>query len=162
MKKVLMSFQPKWVEKIVSREKDIEVRTKIPKCELPMDVYIYCTMDNKYSYAVCEYQRGKVVAKFTVEKIEEFIVNKEGIETDGLCDLCFIDLPKETQLTLEELQKYIKVGNKGYAWHIDNLVIFDKPKELNEFKMWKNYGLYNHLEPLTKAPTNYCYVEVEE
>ena len=42
-KKILISIQPQWVEKILNGEKTIEIRKTMPKCELPVKVYIYCT-----------------------------------------------------------------------------------------------------------------------
>ena len=43
MKAVLISIQPKWVEKITNGEKTIEVRKTAPKCGVPFKGYIYCT-----------------------------------------------------------------------------------------------------------------------
>ena len=43
MKKILISIKPKWVAKILNGEKTIEVRKTAPKCELPCEVYIYCS-----------------------------------------------------------------------------------------------------------------------
>lgn len=43
MKAVLISIRPKWVEKIVSGEKTLEVRKTRPKLETPFKCYIYCT-----------------------------------------------------------------------------------------------------------------------
>lgn len=44
MKSVLISIRPKWVEKIASGKKTIEVRKSAPK-EVPFKAYIYCTKD---------------------------------------------------------------------------------------------------------------------
>ena len=41
---------------------------------------------------------------------------------------------KEMCLSAQELFDYIGVGKHLYAWHISNLKIYDKPKELSEFK----------------------------
>lgn len=43
-KAVLISIRPKWVEKIVSGEKTIEVRKTRPKLDTPFKCYIYCTL----------------------------------------------------------------------------------------------------------------------
>ena len=43
MKSVLISIQPKWVEKIASGQKTIDVRKSRPKLETPFKCYIYCT-----------------------------------------------------------------------------------------------------------------------
>ena len=44
MKAVMISIQPKWVEKIASGQKTIEVRKTAPK-EVPFKAYIYETKD---------------------------------------------------------------------------------------------------------------------
>jgi len=56
-----------------------------------------------------------------------------------------------------------KEANNGYAWHISNLVIYDKPKELSEFHKRCNdiYGC-GAMPPLTRPPQNWCYVEESE
>lgn len=46
-KAVLISIKPKWVEKIMSGEKTIEVRRTAPK-EVPFKAYIYATKPKKY------------------------------------------------------------------------------------------------------------------
>lgn len=47
MKSVLISIQPKGVEKIANREKTIEVRKSRPKIDMPFKCYIYCTKYGK-------------------------------------------------------------------------------------------------------------------
>ena len=47
MKSVLISIQPKWVEKIVKGEKTIEVRKSRPKIETPFKCYIYIARKGK-------------------------------------------------------------------------------------------------------------------
>ena len=39
-----------------------------------------------------------------------------------------------TCLTQDEMFDYIGAGNYGYGWHISDLKIYNKPKELSEFK----------------------------
>lgn len=191
MKSILISIKPKYVADILNHKKTIEVRKSMPKCDLPIDVYIYCTKDNKHKLEYCDYNgscwsandggdyyNGKVVAKFTLNKVEEIdkicgnYVIKEN-EKSSIHYECW--LHKSCLLT-SEISNYLK-GKIGYAWHIDNLVIFDKPKELREFrpsyrgkcqtskcKYCNEYGLCDvecKDERLTKAPQNMCYVEVE-
>ena len=52
MKAVLISVQPKWVEKIASGKKTIEVRKTAPKGEVPFKCYIYVTKGKPYLYRV--------------------------------------------------------------------------------------------------------------
>lgn len=39
---ILMNFKPKEVQKILNGEKTLVVSKPMPKCELPIDVYVYC------------------------------------------------------------------------------------------------------------------------
>lgn len=143
-KAIMISIKPKWVAKILNGEKIIEIRKTMPKCDLPIDVYIYCTkqkddgllrLNGKRSY----YVKGKVVARFTLNKVET-------ITYDSIFKLFSLNrVLYNSCLKEEELNSYLK-GELGYAWRIDDLVIFEKPKELRDFN-------------LTKAPQSYCYVE---
>ena len=39
---ILMNFKPKEVQKILNGEKTLAISKTMPKCELPIDVYVYC------------------------------------------------------------------------------------------------------------------------
>ena len=39
---ILMNFKPKEVQKILKSEKTLAISKTMPKCELPIDVYVYC------------------------------------------------------------------------------------------------------------------------
>lgn len=220
-KSIIISIKPEWVEKILNREKTIEIRKSMPKCDLPVDVYIYCTKGNLYAvkednydtndklfnyktYYQNEYEElamtilnGKIVAKFTLKKVEEikleYVDHPElGYGVNENCGDDWYewesdDLLENCCLTYEELYKY---GNHEniYAWHIDNLEIFDEPLELGNFlyeckKHLKSNGckgclqyyyncnesvgfeeecLADHLVRLTKAPQSWCYAYKEK
>ena len=199
MKAILISIKPKYVAQILNKQKTIVIRKSYPKCDLPIDVYIYCcygetlskgtrenilTPDGKIIINKPPKLNGSVVAKFTLNKVEPIVKSYHNY-WGGLYysqDLTEINLLDKAQISREEIGKYLE-NSKGYAWHIDNLEIFDKPKELSEFKHPKpsicgvkdNKGLYQcdkckyghsefwHCEcrlPLTKAPESWCYVEV--
>ena len=166
-KAILLSIKPKYVADILNGKKTIEIRKTMPKCDLPIDVYIYC---KKYIL------NGKVVAKFTLRKVEKIKFHfgyydmGEWTESYILENAC---------LTSNELDNYLKASKDydekkiakvcGYAWHIEDLVIFDKSKELSSFVYYnvvKNnlyaYGEFPLKTHLTKAPQSYCYVESEE
>ena len=165
MKSILISIKPKYVADILNHKKTIEIRKTMPKCDLPIDVYIYCTKDketiaiNPYGgYAVVpnkyknEYFNVKVDAKFTLNKVEHF----EREYLSRYIDDYYYDngeplnkkFYKNTCLTENELFDYIG-GKGGYAWHISNLEIFDKPMELWQFGV-------------KHSPQSFCYVEVDE
>ena len=83
-------------------------------------------------------------------------------------------------VTIEELRKYLGTGiTEFYGLHISDLIVYDKPKELSEFRKsgalsyddWL-YSMYNgtsessyekYLFPftLTRPPQSWCYVETE-
>jgi len=138
MKAILMSIRPQHLVNILNGKKTIEIRKTMPKCALPIDVYIYCTKDKKYANLINRggFLTGMVVAKFTLEKISPVV-----------------------------MQKDYKCG-RGYAWHISNLVIFDKPKELGEFSVERYAempnGVFPCYEPIIKAPQSWQYVCIEE
>lgn len=191
---ILISIQPKWVEKILNGEKTIEIRKTFPKCKLPIDVYIYCTKDPKHLVAPFRFKEGwkykeyndntsyacgctanmgedingKVVAKFTLNNIDDFYVFTDGLIQYWIaCDL------EKSCVPYDDLANYIGKGKKGYAWNIDDLEIFDTPKELSEFKipnpLFENVGMFGwafddepRYIPIKKAPQSWCYVEVKE
>ena len=94
MKSIMLSVQPKWVAKILNKDKTIEVRKQFPKNYIGW-VYIYCTKGNGkerlYPVALLDksnqvfkrayredhidnrtnYLNGKVVARFWCDKVSE-------------------------------------------------------------------------------------------
>ena len=140
MKSVLISIQPKWCEKIAKGEKTIEVRKTAPKCEVPFKAYIYCTKEKKQDdiiwAGVCGDRgkwNGRVIGEFVCDKVEKL---EEHIEQGGLYYTLENDFNEQAQLDNWELHDYGK-GKTLYGWHISELKIYDKPKELSEFKKTK-------------------------
>lgn len=162
MKSVLISIQPKWVEKIASGQKTIEVRKTRPKIETPFKCYIYMTKNgsfkdfetdkNKLSIAQLLRKQGKVIGEFVCDRIDNYecelwndeayelirqfnydeygeIEYEHGAENNENCEIL-----NKACLTWQDIRKYLGQGlNNCYAWHISNLKIYDKPKELSEF-----------------------------
>ena len=182
MKAVMISIQPKWVEKIVNGEKTIEVRKTAPK-EVPFKCYIYETKGQyvKFTHGAHTkygYGRGKVIGEFICDKVE--IVNAKC--SDYGIDLFYHDCLTNGCLTEREIEKYFNVpedrdlramkGN-GYVWDISDLKIYDKPKELSEFCIPCKVSCENCKNPLyfecwceekgkkivTRPPLSWCYVE---
>lgn len=199
MKSVLISTQPKWCDLTASGEKTIEVRKTAPK-EVPFKAYIYCTKDKPYLYRIdddnnfeltntlrpktYEYvkdyneQNGKVIGEYICDNVDEYTFSHyeaeyrvTHAEQKGMC------------LNQPELILYGK-GKTLYGWHISDLKIYDKPRELSEFAtlcnksgnrcancrhyLFDNDGLAGyqrwcdvyHRKPLARAPQSWCYVEV--
>ena len=184
MKAILMSIRPQHLVNILNGDKTIEIRKTIPKCELPIDVYLYCTKgkplfrlptnDKKewfvevpYGWVVWRDDKGfngKVVAKFTLNKIED------------CCDMSLPELENKSLLNINEICSYIKAKEVDpkmvYAWHIDNLEIFDEPKELAEFHYYKKRLIDCGMDcppyfdevktQVHKAPQSWQYIYIEE
>ena len=150
MKSVLISIQPKWVDKIEIGEKTIEVRKTRPKLEPPFKCYIYETKQTVKYFSLKFDGVGKVIGEFVCDRIAG-----EGETIRG--NAC---------LTVEELQDYCN-GKDIYFWRISNLKIYDKPKELSEFRKYyecgnNSCGSCDKCDKdyrLTRPPQSWCYVE---
>lgn len=186
MKAVLMSIQPKWVEKIANGEKTIEVRKTAPKIETPVKCYIYCTQGEYFFFKeqvglgkftgynnvpnTLTMWNQKVIGEFICDNIIDFWYDKGFYLPTG-------KLKTDTCLTNTEFYNYGK-GKPLYGLHISKLKIYDKPKELGEFrkpcsdKYIKKYkycqgckhGLCADLadcwNTVNCPPQSWCYVEI--
>lgn len=158
MKAILISIRPEWVKKICNKigekdgkpifEKPIEARKSAPK-ETPFKAYIYCTkgkdgyewlyrVDNN-GYGKAQSWHGKVIGEFICDKVDEYTFSHyeaeyrvTHVEQKAMC------------LNHPELIRYGK-GKTLYGWHISDLKIYDKPKELSEFR-----------KPLDRVWGSYC------
>lgn len=204
MKSVMLSIRPKWCELIASGKKTIEVRKTRPQIETPFKCYIYCTASDVHSCLVvgggsaklfhcCNYKtafvgggvvgNGKVIGEFICDSIEVIACHKSynGVGFDYTYYTESKDtLTNETQLTDYDMQQYFGCAEDGesvgYGWHISALKIYDKPKELGEFKKegfmteeeWL-YALYPNTHchynawakrfEIIRPPQSWCYIE---
>ena len=193
MKSVLISTRPKLVEKICHKigedetgkaiyEKRIEVRKTAPK-EVPFKCYIYETKGQyvKFTHGAHTkygYGRGKVIGEFICDRI---ICSQAYFDSQGKNHLTnvFPDDIKKTCLDEYDLWDYIagkavKANQMydGYLWHISDLKIYDKPRELSEFRKPCDRFLdcctcrrlvrneYMSCDnKITRPPLSWCYVE---
>lgn len=158
MKSVLISLRPKWCCLTASGEKTIEVRKTAPK-EVPFKGHIYATKATKWfrsgiiltsdellwlsngKIKMCDgfelwaegedYQcvNGKVIGEFVCDKISEIRFSPWS-HGEYVSDI--ENLHKVSCLDFDEMFSYLGDG-VGYGWHISDLKIYDKPKELSEF-----------------------------
>lgn len=184
-KAVLISICPKWVEKILSGEKTLELKKTRPKLETPFKCYIYCTKDEKDSdrlwvlreqirkeydglAAVCAHLiaqpdlhsvgNGYVVGEFVCDRI----TNLSG---EQLLDVTADEISGSCLSTYQAIS-YL-AGNGGYGWHISNLKIYDKPLELDWFR--KPFICHRGAQreecigcwecEIKRPPQSWCYVE---
>lgn len=160
-KAVILSIRPKWVEKIASGEKTIEVRKTRPKMNTPFKCYIYCTLP-KYphedfiatDYPMPQFYGGKVIGEFTCERIA--LIAYDGGELSSTTNAAF---SPATCLTQSEIIAYIGDEGRCYGWHMSNLRIYDTPRELSEFTGLRDTRFGAAPYDIKRAPQSWCYVE---
>lgn len=179
MKSILQSIKPLHCENIAIGIKEYELRKTKPNISTPFKVHIYETKDKKFiNMAVYEpnnnikFERapGKVIAEYICDEMIEWTEDmRPPVPLSKIC------------LSYSQIRKY--GGNKTlYLWHISDLVIYDKPKELSEFhkpcKCLDEYegevycdclncedagdsdcGIIACDKKLTRPPQSWCYVE---
>ncbi|MBQ6906209.1 MAG: ASCH domain-containing protein [Clostridia bacterium] len=183
MKSVLISIQPKWCELIASGKKTVEVRKTRPKIATPFKCYIYCTANKQGTKDLLEIHgtdgkirkaNGKVIGEFVCDCITPLynVCYDEWERLLGGLHRIEKELVGQACLTEKELHSYAN-GKRCYAWHISDLVIYDKPRELSEFKRACPEYVYacamcRHSDytgmrctPITRPPQSWLYVEVE-
>lgn len=185
-KAVMISIRPKWCEKICNGKKTIEIRKTRPKMETPFKCYIYCTRDKHLAFMQNQagtnliasmdvdaaipvggaIGNGKVIGEFTCEDIYEI----DPTKTIGA------GFAEDSCVSSRDIHEYLG-GQTGYGWHISELKIYDKPKELGEFRRVCPNDLYcescaiycnnggncgNESLHLNRPPQSWCYVEEVE
>ena len=163
-KAVMLSIRPKWVEKIASGKKTIEVRKTRPKLETPFKAYIYCTMpDAKNPHNILELHgadgkirkaNGKVIGEFTCDRIDRL---DPANDPYGIYDIDD-DYVLQTCLENGALWDYGH-GTPLYGWHISNLRIYDAPRELSKFTGLRNTRFGVAPYDIKRPPQSWCYVE---
>lgn len=185
---VVRSVKPYWFYLICEGLKKAEVGKSRPKAEnWNKVVYLYCSQDKKSFNRIPKEHRekyrkflGKIGVRFVCNKIEDFHqfmlypINEYEKKTID-------EILKNSCLSYDELCDYI--GEREhykpfYIWHISNLVIYDKPRELSEFYTvvenedcgkCRYYDTPYDCEPcnqcqggrkyLTRPPQSWCYAE---
>lgn len=189
MKSVLISIKPKWCELIASGKKTVEVRKTKPKIDTPFKGYIYCTYGEGLIEANDEVLPNHLIGvKVSKNKIWGNCCNGKVIgeficdEIINTIDIGCNDFYTKSCMSLGEWLEYTD-NHKGemWCWHISDLVIYDKPKELSEFytrcysgcdncqyQSW-DYALgggkdlictVSNKKPIKRPPQSWCYVEL--
>lgn len=183
MKSVLISIQPYWVFLIIAKtmgwnigkKKAVEVRKNYPKDENWDKVAkIYCSKDNK-SFAKIPKEYQPLMEQFLGKVIGEFVCDC----IISHCEMANADIAEQQGCIKREMLFEYSNGKELFGWHISNLVIYDNPRELSEFKKECNGICLNtkkrincerflkegfscdNLKPLKRPPQSWCYVESE-
>nr|DAH98538.1 MAG TPA: protein of unknown function (DUF365) [Caudoviricetes sp.] len=121
---------------------------------------------------------GKVIGEFVCDSIFPIRVFENGT----IQDYMFHNIDKSC-VPYDDIANYIGKDQTGYGWHISDLLIYDQPRELSEFKIFcKSYDdgdkcddcKYfidgrgyeydesdcgcNGTKPLERPPQSWCYV----
>ena len=142
MKSVLIAIRPQGAEKIAKGIKTIEVRKTAPK-EVPFKAYIYCAKGNdgyewlyrvdNNGYGKAQSWHGKVIGEFICDKVYSiknqgssfFVADEEQSVTN--------EIARQSCLDYYDMVSYLGIKD-GYGWHISDLHIYDKSRELSEFR----------------------------
>jgi len=192
MKTILIPIKPKYAALEMNGIKTIEVRKFY--IEPPFKVVNYVTKEKPYIKDFATYNaehckgknynrfisfneqynnnytiNGKVAYEYVIRDVST--LNIVGVEFFGVKDT----LLKKACFTHSSLAQYVGSDSKNfYAWHISELKIYDKPKELGEFNGYckKKQECYLDIvrhcnevhfdwkcNPVKRAPRNYIYVE---
>lgn len=119
---IILSIHPEFVKKIIDGTKKYEYRRRIPKKDITK-IYIYETCPTK-----------KIIGEVRVAEII-----KE--EPSNLWKLT----KQQSGIKKKFFDEYFKGLSIAYAYKIDDLLIYDKPRDLSD------YGL-------KQAPQSYAYV----
>lgn len=175
---VLISIRPKWCELIASLDKTIEVRKTAPKIDTPFKCYMYMSAYHWAFSLLRQYgmddladrlmhETGKVIGEFVCDRIIDwhYIPDPDESADPGSMayDVLTVDGEK-TGLEYDDFEDYGK-GAPLYGWHISNLVIYDEPKKLSEFRRhdptydFSVFGEVCRTYAIQRPPQSYCYVE---
>jgi len=179
MKSILMSIKPYYGFLIIAKakgwdlkkyglhEKTVEVRKGVPTSTAwNKKSALYFSKDKKSLARVPEEYRGEV-AKLCGKIVCEFVC-------DYIDEVFSYGTFLRTCLSEKELENYLK-NSDGYGWHISDLKIYDKSKELGEFTRFqekhckerdctncnKHYVPIGYCEKvkINRPPQSWCYVE---
>lgn len=163
---VMISVKPRFCDLIAREKKKIEVRKTRPKTEIPFKCYIYCTRAKRseklYSNGTVivkdtrklldpsvRYPGSKIFQRWNGKVIGEFVCDRVILAYMDDFDYPYYDISyddlRETCLSQSMLFDYAK-GEPVYGWHISDLIIYYKPKDLSDFGM-------------ERPPQSWCYAE---
>lgn len=187
MRDILISLKPYYYYLIGENIKKAEVRKTYPKAEdWSRRAWFYMSRDEKsFAKIPKEFQEkyrkhfGKVGMQFVCDRV----IGTCPWRLKGETGWCAKRTEEETQLpdmaclTLEEIEKYAGSRGRGiYAWHITDLVVYEKPRELSEFRTpckmteggcyfcdYAVHGMDGDLidcdTSLSRPPQSWCYIE---
>ena len=172
---ILMSIGAEHNANIESGKKTAELRTRIPKAKPPFKVLTYESGKNG---------RHKVTNEWICREIEH-LTERDCFE--GMDEISNSRIEEISCVDIDYILRYKGAKEYIHAMHISDLVIYDEPRELSEFKKFCNryfdcdgsdsceYYIDRNcyefddsgcscegIKPITRPPQSWCYVESEE
>lgn len=142
--KVLISIKPEWAKMILSGAKRLEVRKSAPK--VPFIAYIYETKDEKRKGS------GKVIGEFVCRKIRKVTPN-DTEELGRILERSCLSMRQISEYFGWNMWKLPPECKEGYAWEISDLIIYESPKELRDFRKAGKED-----KEITRPPQSWMYV----
>lgn len=158
-KAILKSIKPYWFFLIIEGRKKMELSKTIPKPEeWNREVFIYCSQDKKSFNRIPKNRReeykkyiGKVCAYFTCDGI----LRQCNMQNADIAEL-------RSCVKREQIFEY-SGGKEVFGMEIENLVIFDTPKELCEFNnrqlVWRGNNHIHIYAKAKKPPQSWFFIE---
>lgn len=176
MKSVMLSIKPRYCEMIASGQKTIEVRKTRPKIETPFKCYIYCTKEfyRKGNGYFQEKYCGKVIGEFVCDSIDKIHVQSDLMWEHDIAGFSerTLNILNNSCLSYDDMINYLGCSLDNYnprkeylyGWHISDLIIYDKPKELSKFANKSSQFIFSNdgvlvYKGMTRPPQSWCYVE---
>ena len=133
-KSLMISIHKKHIDNIKNKLKTLELRTWLPKLNGLKGIWVYIYESLKNGGI------GAVIGRFWFDEYEEITLSEdlEIITSEISHEL----LLQKSCIGYNYLNNYFMNQNGdvfGYAWHIKQLEVFDEPKELSEFIIYKEY-----------------------
>lgn len=163
---ILASIKPYYYYLIAEGKKKIEVRKSALK-NLPQDIAFYMSKNEKsFAKIPKEFQEkyrkhfGKVGMRVVCDEAERFSVG--SLRSDDIEKLACLSYYEMICYFYEPEELDGKTAKQGFAWHISDLKIYDKPKELGEFYTIAESGsdcccgCVWHETPLFEMPCKTC------
>ena len=186
----MLPIHPKWCRLIASGDKYIEVRKRAPRIPTPYKAYLYCTKQKRREDALnLPISREEMLRDLEINgmKCMSKYAN-ERVWAECVCDMVRPMLfrcsdPEAmathfevigTGLSNVEIMDYLGNGKEGYGLHLYGLKIYDRPREITEFRKicpnslyCESCAMYNAHEEtcgnaaliLRRPPQSWCYEE---
>ena len=168
MKAILLSIRPEWCDLIIQHKKTVELRKTRPNLQTPFKVYIWCTKARKFWARVhgngWQQLDERVIGEFICDDIRrigpEYCVVKEDIESAISGSLLTVPQVKD-YAGWKSGMSYADLKDL-YGWHISELKIYDKPRELRAFTGLLNTRFGVRPVEAQRPPQSWCYVQEME